>query len=371
VRLRLLAALAALLLAGCGTQEDIRRGGTVLGETLAVYSSLPAPSHGASRDIVDGERLALQQAGGRAGAYKINFASIDEGAADPSQETTRAAAATFAAIKDTQTVAVIGGLESDAAMVSVPLLNAAGILQVSPGAGYAGFTERVGRGEPERWFPASRTTFARIVGDDRAQAAAMLSAARARSVVLETEATPAARALAAELRRAARAGGVRLTGDETRAQAVLYAGGDAVNAAGVAASVARRAPRARIVLPDAVVRAGVESRLDPAAARRVLLVSSAPAPGSTPALRSFAAAFRASFGRAPGPYAAAGHAAMRSVLDAVARAGSRAGDRQAVINAYFGRPAVQTVLGPIRFAPSGAVLGARFSVRRPAGAGGP
>ncbi len=366
LRLAAGALAVATLAGGCGTHEDIRRGGTVLGQTLTVYSSLPAPSRGASRDVVDGERLALYEAGGKAGAYSINFASLDEGAGDPAQAQARAAAVTQAAIKDTQTVAVIGGLASGPAMTSVPLLNAAGILQVSPGAGYAGFTEPVAAGEPERWFPAGRTTFARVVGDDAGQAQAMLAAAGSKRVEIESEAIPEARALAGELRRAARAKGIGLVASPAQAGAVLYAGEDATNAAGVAAAVAREAPGAKVVLPDAVTRGGVAQQLEPAAARRALLVSSAPTQGATPALRRFEAGFRARFGRAPGPYAAIGHAAMRSVLDAVARAGPRAGERQAVIDAYFRRPVVTTVLGPLRFLPSGAVAGARFSVLRPA-----
>jgi ABC-type branched-subunit amino acid transport system substrate-binding protein len=94
-----------------------------------------------------------------------------------------------------------------------------------------------------------------------------------------------------------------------------------------------------IVLPDAVVRAGVERRLLPAARARAVFVSAAPRPGSTPVLRRFEADFRARFGRPPGPYAAVGHAAMNAVLDAIAAAGSEANERQAVIDAFFaGRP---------------------------------
>ena len=365
-RVRITAALlaGAAALGGCAPKEEIRRGGTVLGETLTVYSSLPAPSRGAARDIVDGEKLALAEAQGKAAGHKVNYASLDEGAADPAEVPARAAGITRQELTDTQTIAVIGSLGSVAATSSIPLLNAAGILQVSPGSGYAGFTERVAPGEPERWFPAGRTTFARIVGDDREQAQAMLVAAGGGRVVIEAEAGTAARALADELRRAAAAGGARIVQDAARADAVLYAGEDPENAAGVADGVAREAPKARIVLPDAVTRAGVQERLGAAAARRAVLISSAPELGSTPALRRFEASFRTRFEREPGPYAAVGHAAMRSVLDAISRAGARAGSRQAVIDAYFRRPPLDTVIGPLAFSPTGALASPRFSAYR-------
>jgi branched-chain amino acid transport system substrate-binding protein len=365
-RVRITAALlaAAAALGGCAPKEEIRRGGTVLGETLTVYSSLPAPSRGAARDIVDGEKLALAEAQGKAAGHKINYASLDEGAADPAEVPARAAGITRQELMDTQTIAVIGSLGTEAATSSIPLLNEAGILQVSPGSGYAGFTERVAPGEPERWFPAGRTTFARIVGDDRDQANAMLKAAGGKRVVVEAEAGTAAQALAGELRRAATAAGAKVVEDAARADAVLYAGEDPENAAGVADGVAREAPKARIVLPDAVTRAGVQERLGATAARRTVLISTAPQPGSTPALRRFEATFRARLHREPGPYAAIGHAAMRSVIDAISRAGAHAGTRQSVIDAYFRRPPLDTVIGPLAFSSSGALASPRFSAYR-------
>ena len=69
---------AALTAAGCGNTDAIRRGGTSGGTTLTVYSSLPTPGRGVSRDIVDGEKLALAQAHGKVGKYTINFSSLDE-----------------------------------------------------------------------------------------------------------------------------------------------------------------------------------------------------------------------------------------------------------------------------------------------------
>ena len=120
-------------------------------------------------------------------------------------------------------------------------------------------------------------------------------------------------ALVAELR----AAGARLVEDPARADAFAYAGEDPENAAGVADGLAREHPRTPVILPDAVTRGGVAGRLSAAARREAVLVSSAPEPGSTPALRRLEAAFREQFGREPGPYAAIGYEAMRSVLAAI------------------------------------------------------
>jgi branched-chain amino acid transport system substrate-binding protein len=342
-------ALAALGQAGCGNRESIRGGGATVGTTLTVYSSLPSPGRGSSRDIADGEKLALYEVGGKVGAYTINFSSLDEAGADPGERAANAAQAARTAMADTQTTAVIGTLGSDAARASIPLLNEAGLLHVSLGAGYPGFTERVSADEPERWFPATRRNFARLVGDDRAQARALVRAAGRRRIVVEEEGGADGAALGLEVRRAATAAGAKLVADPGRDGAVVYAGEDPVAAAGVAESVARETPGARVVLPDAVVRAGVESQLAGSAARRTVLVSSAPEPGSTPALRSFEAAFARAYGRPPGPYAALGDAAMQTVLAALRRtaADKRAGERRAVLRAYFSPGARETVIGPL------------------------
>ena len=108
------------------------------------------------------------------------------------------------------------------------------------------------------------------------------------------------------------------------------------------------------MLPDALTRAGIDGRLSREARRRAVLVSSAPEPGSTPALREFEARFRETYDRAPGPYAAVGYESMRGVLAAIGRAGERAGSRQAVLEAYLdGTPRTGALLGDYTIAADG------------------
>ncbi|HYH88711.1 MAG TPA: hypothetical protein VEX67_05735 [Solirubrobacteraceae bacterium] len=360
---------AALTAAGCGNTDAIRRGGTSGGTTLTVYSSLPMPGRGVSRDIVDGQKLALAQAHGKVGKYTINFSSLDDAGGNPGERRAAAAEAARTAMVDTTTAALIGTVDSAGARSSIPLLNASGVLQVSLGAGYPGFTRPVAEGEPERWYPAGRRTFARLVGDDRAQARALVRAAGARRVVVEAEAGEDAAALATEVRRAARAAGVAVADTPGPRGAVIYAGADPVSAVGVADSVARETPGTRVVLPDEVVRAGVDRLIRGRAARQAVFVSSAPAPGSTPELRAFEAAFERAYRRRPGPDAALGHAAMTTVLAALTRAAQddEAGERQRVLDAFFAAGALDTALGPLTVEPTGEVSPARFSTYRLSG----
>ena len=362
------ALLAAAALAGCGaSREEINRGGRIAGTTLNVYSLLSEPGKGAGRDIVDAEKLALYDVRGTAGEFAVNFLSIDEGAPGGRDGAREAAVALRDAVADPQVIAVIGPAGSDTGRAAVPLLNAAGILEVVPGAGYPGFTDAVNPGEPDRWQPSGRITLARLTGDDRTQAEAIVRAAaeatgrRAPRITVEQEPGPYADALVDALRDA----GAELEEDPAQADAFAYAGEDPENAAAVADALASEHPRAPVVLPDELTRAGVAERLSPAARRRAVLVSSAPAPGSTPALRRFEAAFRERFGREPGPYGAIGYEAMRSVLAAIAAAGDRAQTRQAVIDAYFAASERRgTVLGDYALGPRGLVEPARFTAFR-------
>jgi hypothetical protein len=76
-----------------------------------------------NRSFVDGQKLALSDAGGKAGDFAINFTSLDLGTDDDAQ-----AESARRAISDPQVIAAI----ADATRITVPLFNAAGILQVAP-----------------------------------------------------------------------------------------------------------------------------------------------------------------------------------------------------------------------------------------------
>ena len=332
--MRVLAALAAAVaLAGCGSERSaVTAGGRVVGDNLTVYASVPDPARGVGRDMVDASKLAIAQAGGSVGDFGINFVAVDEGSLGEPDPPRVAGAAAEEAIRDPQMIAVVGAVRSDTAMTSLPLFNAAGILLVSPGAGYAGFTAPVAAGEPDRWYPSGRPTFARVIEDDTVQARALLRAAGRGKVAIEGEVGKVASEQVEALQEA---GGDRIVEDVRRADAVIYAGSDVRNAQGVAESLAREVPSARLVFGDELTRAGLPRRLDPAARRRAVFVTAAPEPGSEP---EFEAAFEQEFGREPDPYAVLTRRATQGVLDALAAAGRRANLRRVVAERYLAEP---------------------------------
>ena len=76
-----MAAAALLALGACGSDQS--RGGKVQGTTLTVFRSLPlqGPDRERASSIVNAEKLALRDAGGKAGDFTINFASSDDSTA--------------------------------------------------------------------------------------------------------------------------------------------------------------------------------------------------------------------------------------------------------------------------------------------------
>jgi hypothetical protein len=330
--MRRLAALAAVLaLAGCGSERSsVVQGGRVIGPNLTIYSSLPRPGQGLGRDMVDAEKLAIAEAGGKAGDFGINFVSIGEGPLGRDVPRRVAAASAAQVIHDPQAIAVIGTLRSDTAMTTVPLFNEAGLLQVSLGAGYIGFDEKFGPNEPDRWFPSGHKTFTRAVGNDVDAASALVEAA-GRRVAIEAEAGRAAESI--EFAGVRDGDGHQLVRDPARADGIIYAGTELRSAVGVARALARENPRARLVFPDELTRAGIAQRLPRSVRRRSRFVSSAP-----PRSVLFEESFEAQYGRTPSPYAVVAYFAMQRVLDAIEAAGPRARLRRVTIEKYLALP---------------------------------
>jgi branched-chain amino acid transport system substrate-binding protein len=324
VRGRALAAVAAALLclSGCTSEAGITRGGKVVGETLSVYSLLPlsGPRADASRDAVRGQKLALFDAGGTAGPYKVNFAPVDL-----SGGRVKMSNAVREAIHDVSIIAAISDFDAQTGRITVPLFNEAGILQVSPGATYGGFVAPAGDADPDapgRYFPSGHRTFAPLLPTTDAQAVALARAARGR-VAIEAEGGEAGEALAAALHRQ-----IGRTVPTERADTVVYAGEDPESAAGVVESILRENPKARVLLPDALAASDIVR------GPRVAAVTAA-GPPDPDRDAAFIAGFRRAFDETPGPYALLGYRAMKGVLDAVDAAGDDAGRRQAVIDQYF------------------------------------
>ncbi|HEX8074259.1 MAG TPA: hypothetical protein VF545_04700, partial [Thermoleophilaceae bacterium] len=214
IRRRAAVAVAALALGawagGCGSDAG---GGPANGGALTIYSSLPRD--GVSARVADavaaGERLALADAGGRAGGRRVRLVELDSAAPggdmwDPAAVEANARRAA----KDPTAAAYLGELDLGGSAVSVPVTSAAGLLQVSPGDGRTTLT-RVDPDQPDQgpaqYYPEGRRNFLRLVPTDAVQARTLVAWMRAdgaRSVAIVRDDRLFGRELAAEAAGAAR-----------------------------------------------------------------------------------------------------------------------------------------------------------------------
>lgn len=341
--------LATLALAGCGTSERVEES-RIAGDALTVYSSLPqtGPLAPVSRDLVRAEKLALEEAGGRAGEFRVSFVSLDS--ADPKTghwAPARVADNARAAVEDLQTIAYLGELESGASAISLPILNEGGMLQVSPGDTFAGLTDRGAPGEPEKYYPSGRRTFARLVPPDTEQVeqlARLMRRSGVARVSLADDGGVGARVLLDRLAARLETAGVEVVDRERldpraevpddlgedvrddRSDAFVYAGSYRPFAFDVLGAVHAGAPRVALYAPDGVTLGPDLPARAAATADRLLLTGVAPVQDA-----GFAERFRARYGTDPDRRAVLGYQAMRLVLRAIERAGADAASRPAVI----------------------------------------
>jgi branched-chain amino acid transport system substrate-binding protein len=365
-------ALPASAAAGCGTDQS--RGGQVPGDTLTIYSSLPLQgAHRAqAQSIVNAEKLALKEAGGRAGDFTINFASRDDSTAGdgqtPGWNPGRTADNASKAAQDSRTIAYIGEFDSGATAISLPVTNEASIVQVSPAATAVGLTKLVPgaeKGEPERFYPTGERTFARVVPADDVQAKAEVSWAKdigARRVFLVDDRSVEGRALAEQVRIASegKLDVVGRKGMDPRADdyadlareiagknpdLVYFGGGVESNTLRFWQDMHAAAPNVRLMGSDLLLVPDFYEHLGSAAAL-TYLTSATKDPSRLPASgQRFLREYRRQFGQQADPYAAYGHASMALLLDVLRRLGDKASKREEVVNELLNTRNFDSVIG--------------------------
>ena len=151
--------------------------------TVDFYSSLPLSGSTVAQTgpAVNGIKLALSQAGNKAGHYKIKYTSLNDATAAAGAWTPEATSANARkAAGDPNAVYYMGEFNSGAAEVSMPILNQAGLAQDSPANTYVGLTTSLKGvtlpGEPQKYIPTGKKTYTRIVPIDTVQGAADLQA---------------------------------------------------------------------------------------------------------------------------------------------------------------------------------------------------
>jgi branched-chain amino acid transport system substrate-binding protein len=366
--------VAALGVTGCGG-VGVSGASSAVGNQLTIYSSLPlqGPSGPSSQQIVNGEKLALSEAGGRIGPFKISYLSMDDsspstGEWNPGVTATNAKTAA----EDTTTIAYLGDYNSGASAVSLPLINASGILQISPASPYVGLTSSLdaGQDEPERFYPSGNRTFGRLQPGDPAQAEAQVKLMKTLGVkrlyVLDDQGPfeiPLAMLVAGD----AEAAGIAVAAHdsldmthtttstsfasevakvrESGAQAVFFAGGTGPGTVALWQQLHSADSKLLLLGSSDMVNSSFTSEIGGAEASTYLTTPILPVSQYPHAAAVVLGTYRRRFGSEGGADALYGYEAMSVALLAIREAGLRGNDRQTVVNRFFTTKNRESALG--------------------------
>jgi branched-chain amino acid transport system substrate-binding protein len=388
-----LAALALIIVvaaSGCGG-IGVSGAAGIAGDQLTIYSSMPAqgPLAATSQQMVNGEKLALYDAGGHVGPYRVSYYALDDanpktGQWDPGITASDAKTAA----QDTTTIGYLGDYNSAATAISLPIVNGAGILQVSPASPYVGLTSSLdaGQDEPERFYPTGHRTFGRLMPADPVQAAAQVRLMTALGVkrlyVLDNQ-DPFQVPLAQIVAQNAASSGIHVlahdsldtaSGTEFGSEAAKIAasGAQAVFFSGTTSPGVLALWKQLHAADPHLLLLGADTTLDPTtaaligtAAESTYLTTPILPVGAYPAsAQDVLRDYRARFHETPTANVLYGYEAMSVVLQAIHNAGSRGNNKQAVIEQFLRIRDRDSVLGRYSIQASGDSTLSLYGVNR-------
>ena len=384
---------AALAVAACGSSGSSKSSASSGssgssssgGNTINIYSDLPLKGAVSAQTIpaLNGEKLALQQAGNKAGQWKVNFVSMDDSTAtsptnydlNVCQSNARKAAT------DPKAVYLVGPFNSGCAKVEIPITNQAGLAQVSPANTYVGLTTNdpgSASGEPQLYYPTGKRTYLRIVPRDTIQGQAGLVAMKqlgCNRVAVADDKTPYGAGLATQLQLNQHKYGITVTGvtplDPTSPNFRSYA--STVKASGancvytafdppgevqLVKDINSAVPTAKIFGGDGVCSGGETNPSKGGFPKSIapLFYCTVATQGLTtyPGGKDFLAAYKAAYGVGnPDPYSIYGYEDMQLALKTIAKLGAQGNSKSAVVSALFATKNYAGAIGTYGFDANG------------------
>jgi branched-chain amino acid transport system substrate-binding protein len=348
-----------------GTGGEGGTGGQIQGKELTIYSSLPlqGTSKEQSEAVIDGEKLALKQIGGKVGGFTLKYVSLDDstpqnpGTADEAQTAQNAREA----VQNKSTIFYLGEFNSGGTKVSLPILNQANIPQISPSNTYVGLTtNKPGSepGEPDKYYPTGKRTYARVVPADDIQAAALVTIMKedgCQSLHIFNDKSTYGAGLARNIELAAEEQGLKIDGNDgtdknapnyrslaskIKSDCFVGSGVTGENYVQVFKDVAAANPDVKLYGPDGVAeeaftnpaKGGIPADVGERTKITVATLSAEEfASRGNADAEKFFTDFEEEYGVAkPDPYAIYGYEAMKLALDTLEAVGDKANDREAV-----------------------------------------
>jgi len=353
--------------------------------TIDIYSDLPLTGSVTAQTVpaLNGEKLALTQAGYKAGQWKVNFISLNDATAtSPTnydlptcQENARRAAT------DPKAVYLVGPFNSGCAEVEIPITNEAGLAQVSPANTYPGLTTNdpgTQPGEPGKYYPTGKRTYLRIVPRDTIQGQAGLVAMKQEGctrVAVTDDKTPYGVGLATQVQLHGKTYGITVTSvtpvDPTSPNFRSYAstvksqGANCVYTAfnppgevEMVKDINSAIPTAKIFGGDGVCSGGETNPKQggfPASIAPLFFCTVATQGLTTyPGGRAFLAAYKSAYGVSdPDPYSIYGYEDMQLALRTIAKLGAQGDSKAAVVAALFATKNYAGTIGTYGFDANG------------------
>ena len=273
----------------------------------------------------------------------------DDDVLDPDLETRHAQEAAA----DSQVLAYLGNLYSSGCKIGVPILNRAGVPQISPGATYPGLTKLgFGAGEPGIYYPMGKRSFFRVVTTDDMQGPAGALWAQdlglTRVYILEQN-DIYGRGLARSFRQAAERAGLTILGTSSFADGqttgldriaadvaavqpdLIYYAGFQTGAVLLIRAVRATGVDAQFMGADGIYTSALITELGDQAEGVMATFTGVPVEELGAVGVDFARRFREHFGREPGGWSVQGYDSMGLALKAIEQAGE--GGRAAVLQA--------------------------------------
>jgi len=348
--------------------------------TIKIVSSLPrtGSSKGQTDSIVNSIKMAIDSAGGKVGNFTIAYEDWDDASAatgkwDQAKEADNA----NKAAPDNDIGVYIGTFNSGAAKISIPILNKANLVMISPANTYPGLTKKIAgaveQNEPDVYYPSGKRTYARVVPTDELQGAAGANWAKdlgAKTVGVLDDTELYGHGLAVVFAQSAQKLGLKVVGKQgidrnaadyrslalqlkTQGVDLVYFGGITQNNAGKLWQDLRSVlgPDVKLMGPDGIFEDAFVQAAGPAAEGSYLTFGGVPPSKLTGKGADWYNAYKAKFNVEPEAYAAYGYESASVALDAIKRANSK--DREAIRAAVFATKNFDGLLGNWGFTDTG------------------
>src|SRR3954447_24494259 len=365
--------------AACGgdSGSSSSGGGSTGSKDLTIYSSLPL--QGASRvnseAVNNGAKMALKTVNNKVGSFKITYKQLDDSTAsagkwDQGQTSSNARKA----VQDKSTIAYLGEFNSGATAISLPILNQAGIPQVSPSNTAVGLTsDEPGAdvGEPQKYYPAGTHTYARVVPRDTVQGAAVTEAMKedgCKTVFIVNDKEVYGQGLGKVVEADTTKAGMKVAGNDgydpkasnyrSLASKIKGTGADCFfgsiivdnNGVQLYKDIYAGVPGVKMYGPDGVAEVTFtdpkQGGLPADVAKNVkVTVATLSQENYPPEGQKFFDDYQKTYNKKPETYAIYGYESMSLILDALKRAGDKASDKAAVNEAIHSTKDKNSVLG--------------------------